>query len=62
MLRFLINLFNIGKKRINKERYVEGNTEIVVDKLNGEMIIRTSKKLTDEDILYFFKKYILGEY
>lgn len=62
MFRFLMNLFNIGKKKADeKEHFWEGRTEIIVDKINNELTIKTTKSLSENEIIEYFKKYILGE-
>lgn len=62
MFRFLMNLFNIGKKKVDGKQYFwEGDTEIIVDMASRELTVKTHKRLSDEEIIGYFKKYILGE-
>lgn len=62
MFRFLMNLFNIGKKKADgKEHFWEGETEVIVDKSNRELIVKTKRRLTEDEIIGYFQKYILGE-
>lgn len=59
MFRFLMNLFNIGKKKADGKQYFrEGDTVIIVDSAKGEMIIKSSRRLSEEELFYFFEKYI----
>lgn len=68
MFKFLKNLFNIGKKKsLNSGSkgdvvaYKDSETEIIVNKDKGSMIVKTSKNLSDNDIIDIFRKYVLGE-
>ncbi len=68
MFKFLMNLFNLGKKKnsgLNTDEdvvaYKDNDTEIIVNKNKGSMIVRTSRNLSDKDIIEIFKKYVLGE-
>ncbi len=65
MLRFLINLFNLGKKRIRlygaEEKYQDGDMEIIVDKEQGTMTVKTSRRLSENEIIELFTKYVIGD-
>lgn len=57
-----MNLFNIGKKKKDdKEHYYESNMEIIVDKKCGRMTIATDRRLSEEELEYYFRKYVWGE-
>ena len=65
MLRFLINLFNLGKKRIRlygaEGKYQDGDMEIIVDKEQGTMTVKTSRRLSENEIIELFTKYVIGD-
>lgn len=50
MIKFLMNLFNIGKKK--------DDIEVEVDEENGRMTIVTSRNLTPDEIIEIMKRYL----
>lgn len=61
MFKFLKNLFNLGKKKQNGNTYIEDDCEIIINKSKGNMVIKTNRVLTDDEIINLFKKYILKD-